>query len=275
MVALLGGCGNALVMSTGYAISSIVSRDRPRANTFFFFGQAVAAALCWPTKALIEQLFSRSELAQLGAGMTLVSLLSLSAIPVFKWRIAVVSEETTRKVGLREALGVVRQASLPLAALWVIYFSTGFVSPGQIMHWPLPSEPSSSKLLTDPKLYKSLCTYTFLLADAVGKALPLVVRNVSSFLGKSRTASLLILVLVTARLSLVPLFFFPPDVVSVRFILLVCFGLLSGSAASLSISLASFRALDQADIAGYLTSFAIINGIFMGSVAGMLVALVR
>jgi hypothetical protein len=88
---------------------------------------------------------------------------------------------------------------------------------------------------------------------------------------RAKCTPLVILALLTVRMGLVPLFYFPPATAWARFVLLAAFGLLNGSAASVALSLASARVQpDESDVIGYLCSFAIINGLFVGSLVGML-----
>ena len=277
-LALLGGAGNAQLMSTGYGVASLVSVDRPVSNTLFFFGQAVASAACWPLKRLVESL-TGSLSVQLGSLMGTISVVSLTVIPVYLLRISrysrlVAPHSETTSLKWTDVKRILRTTIYPILCLWVTYLCTNMVTPGQLMQWSAPVGEESA-LLSDPKLYRSLCSYVHLLSDAVSKSVPVLLavdRKRMHRILASRATPVVMGVLVLLRLCLVPLFYDPPGSTTGRFILLAIFGAMNGSAASLAISLCSYRT-DPADtdVAGYLSSFAIINGLFVGSLGGMLV----
>ena len=274
LVALLGGAGNAQLMSTGYGIASIVSIKKPIANTLFFFGQAMASALCWPLKTLVES-FTQSQLVQIGVTMCLISLVSLSVIPVYTHRISRYSNlQSDGTLSWSSAMGIFRKAMFPLTCLWLTYFCTNLVTPGQLLQWSVPMDDGND-LMRDDKWYRSLCSYVHLLSDAVGKSCvvavamnPLRMQAVLS----SRWIKIALSVFVVVRICMLPLFYWPPDDVLGRFLFLVVYGLMNGLTASLAVSLCSASVgPGENDVAGYLSSFTIINGLFIGSLAGMLV----
>lgn len=276
-LALLGGAGNAQLMSTGYGVASIVSLDVPVANSLFFFGQAMAAATCWPLKETVES-FAPSFESHLGIVMGIISLVALSIVPVFFGRVAkfprIATSEIQEAVKMAQIRKVLRASLFPVLMLWSTYFCTNLVTPGQLLQWPLPETDSVSPFLTDPKKYRSLSAYVHLMSDAAGKMLPvfLAIRssNIQAII-RAKCTPLVVLALLTVRMGLVPLFYFPPATAWARFVLLAAFGLLNGSAASVALSLASARVQpDESDVIGYLCSFAIINGLFVGSLVGML-----
>ena len=280
LVALLGGAGNAQLMSTGYGISAMISREKPIANSLFFFGQATASAVCWPLKLIVERM-SSSVTIQSGISMSSISLISLSVIPLFVYRlvrfeaITKPSDSPQTTLTWHNAKRVFLQVWFPCTCLWLTYFCTNLVTPGQLMLWTLPVTDSTSAYLTDSKLYRSLCSYTHLLADAIGKSILVLVsmspgriKAVLNFRYISHAAFFLLVV----RFATVVLFFIPPSAAAPRFLFLAIFGLLNGFVASLCLSMSVHRS-DPADtdLTGYINSFIIINGLFAGSVSGMLV----
>jgi hypothetical protein len=276
LIALIGGAGNAQLMSTGYGVASIVSIHRPIANTIFFFGQAVASAFCWPIKTLVEVLTS-VQIAQIGISMTAVSLISLSIIPIYKLRISKYARleiDSGGSVSWSNAIQVFRKAMFPLLCLWLTYFCTNLVTPGQLMQWSVPVD-NENDLLSDGNWYKSFCCYIHLLSDAVGKSCVVVValepRRMQVVMS-SKWIKISMALLVVARICMLPIFYFPPDNIACRFVFLVIFSLMNGVTASVAVSLCS-ASVDsgETDMAGYLSSFTIINGLFVGSLAGMLV----
>jgi len=280
IVALLGGAGNAQLMSTGYGVSALISKDKPIASNLFFFGQATASASCWPLKLVVERIAS-SSLAQTGISMCLISLISLSVIPMFVYRLSkfsaiekpTTSDQTALTVA--NAKRVLANVWIPGTCLWLTYFCTNLVTPGQLMLWGLPETDSSSAFLTDHKLYRSLCSYTHLLADAVGKSVLVVVSlrpiRIKSLLNFKYSLHIAVFLLL-ARFAIVAFFFIPPSAAGARFAFLAIFGLLNGFVASLCLSLSIHRAEPQdTDITGYISSFIIINGLFAGSLSGMVI----
>ena len=281
-IALFGGAGNAQLMSTGYGMASLMSQDRPVANNLFFFGQAMASTLCWPLKCLVEQMVD-SETLQLGLMMGLISLVSLSIIPIYRFRISgyLAPRESDREeeesLGCARGLRIFRQTFSPMLFLWLTFFCTNMVTPGQLLQWPVPVH--QEVFHNDAKKYRSLLSYLYLLGDAVGKTLPVLValrKSRMSRLLASKGTPLLLSVLVGVRFFMTILFFLAPNSCAGQMSVLVLFGLLNGLVASFALSLVSFR-VDPAlsDVAGYLSSFMIINGLFSGSLAGMLVKVVR
>jgi len=279
LVALLGGAGNAQLMSTGYGVASIVSVERPIGNSLFFFGQAAAAACCWPVKRLIETMTS-DETVQIGLAMIAIAIISLSVIPVFLVKIQRMTGDddlrtANQTLSWENARKILTNAWLPYLCLWMTYFCTNLVTPGQLTVWSLPVTTSSSAYLTDPKMYRSLCSYTHLLSDAVGKSIPVLVSANPERIRRlmsSKWAPVSIAGMTICRLGLLVLFFLPPLDVWSRFSFLTIFGLLNGVLASVCLSLSTFRAdKKDKDIAGYINSFIIINGLFIGSLIGMLV----
>lgn len=282
-LALLGGAGNAQLLSTGYGLASIVSSAKPMANNVFFLGQAAAAATCWPLKHLISSLTPNHTL-HLGITMGFISLVSLSVIPVFHYRIQprldwkpIPDEETTNPSKCANISRIMQKTIFPTCILWISFVATNLVTPGQVMRWGPSLTDSTSSIMTDEKLYLSLCVYMHLVADAFGKTLCVILasnqarylRMLSSRLMKPFLASL-----VLTRIGLVPLFYLPPQSDWGRFLLLSVFGLLHGIAVSFALSLSSSRVTAaDSDLAGYLSSFAIINGLLVGSIAGIVVRL--
>jgi hypothetical protein len=270
----------------------------------FFFGQAAAAASCWPFKILIESITSH-ESVQIGVSMLTISLVSISIIPVFMLKIrymasqggpteddtlsrdilksgpdsVIVGRHQTGTLSWKNAQKILRQSWLPFTCLWLTYLCTNMVTPGQVTTWPLPTTKSESGFLTNPQLYRSLCSYTHLLADAFGKSLVVVLsmnaKRIRSFL-TSRWSIICLLAMAACRIGLLVLFFLPPSDACFRFVVLSIFGILNGVVASLCVSLSTHRADSKdTDIAGYINSFIIINGLFIGSLFGMLTRLVR
>lgn len=286
LLALFGGAGNAQLMSTGYGVASLMSQDNPVANNLFFFGQAMASAICWPLKCVVEQLVD-SQTVRLGVLMGLISMISISIIPIYQYRLAqyprlsqftIVSKSST-SLSCETALGIIRQTVSPMLVLWLTFFCTNMVTPGQLMQWRTPEGTEGTFFHEDAKLYRSLCSYVYLLGDAVGKTLVVFVacnkKRILGILKHSWTCRLMPVILGT-RFSMMFLFYYPPDSLWGQISILVIFGLLNGIVASLALSLVSFR-VDPvySDVAGYLTSFVIINGLFSGSLAGMLVKVLR
>ena len=279
LVALLGGAGNAQLMSTGYGVSALISRDQPIANSLFFFGQATASASCWPLKLIIESIVP-SWVAQAGIAMTSISVVSLSIIPMFLLRLSrspaiAAKPPTETTLTFENAKRAFRKVWFPCTCLWLTYYCTNLVTPGQLMLWTLPETNSTSAFLTDHKLYRSLCSYTHLLADALGKSVLVIISlkpNWIKFVLNFRYASHIAFFLLIVRFSITVFFFIPPPLASWRFVFLAIFGFLNGLVASLCLSLSIHRAdpIDT-DLTGYISSFIIINGLFAGSVTGILV----
>ena len=280
IVALIGGAGNAQLMSTGYGAASLVSHEKPVANTLFFFGQALASSFCWPLKRAVEALVPTTT-TQVGISMCALSLVSLSILPVYLFRISRYSAlkgatgpESGAPLKWVDAKRIFRSTMFPITCLWMSYFCTNLVTPGQLMQWGVPEDQHESELLTDPKLYRSLCSYVHLLSDAVSKAVAVFIalrRDRMQRILDSRATPYVMVTLVAIRICLLPMFYLPPASAEGRFVLLAMFGGINGIIASLSISLCSSRVvLSDTDVAGYLSSFTIINGLFAGSLAGLL-----
>ena len=278
-LALFGGAGNAQLLSTGYGIASMVASDNPVANNLFFLGQAAASTSCWPLKHLMTTITSNHGV-HLGVIMGLMSLVSLSAIPVFFKRISTkLTVPNQQKITCADCARIMRQTMFPSIVLWLSFMFTNLVTPGQVMRWGLPSTVSSaSDIVTNEKLYLSLCLYVNLLADALGRCMCVLLasnRDRFSKIIASRYISLLLVAMVLIRASLVPLFYAPPSTDWGRFILLCFFGLIHGVAVSLALSLGSARvAKSDSDLAGYLSSFTIINGLLMGSIGGIVIRVI-
>jgi hypothetical protein len=272
--AFVSGASNAQLMSTGYGLASTVSQHRPVANSLFFAGQSVATVICWPIKLLIESANDDPVVRVLGV-MSASVLLSLSLIPVTHSRIQPFLPPPAKdqpQVTLSDAGRVLRHTWLPGLILWVTYFVTMLVIPGQVMQWaPVVSEG----YMSDSKSYRSLCVYAYLIADASSKFLPILISaspdRMRSFLS-SRIGPPTIGLLCFGRLVIVPFFIYPPAGIITRFVVLVTFGLTCGLSASLSLSLSTLQAPDKdKDLAGFLSSFLIINGLFFGSLTGILI----
>jgi hypothetical protein len=281
-LALLGGAGNAQLLSTGYGIASIVSTRKPMANNVFFLGQAAAAATCWPLKHVISSLTPNHTL-HLGITMGFISLVSLSVIPVFHYRIQSrlywkpISEGTNLSK-CKNITRIMQQTIFPTCILWISFVATNLVTPGQVMRWGPSLTDSTSSIMTDEKLYLSLCVYMHLVADAFGKTLCVILAsNQARYMRmlKSSFMKPFLVSLILARMGLLPLFYLPPQSDWGRFLLLSVFGLLHGIAVSFALSLGSSRVTAaDSDLAGYLSSFSIINGLLVGSIAGIVVRLI-
>lgn len=277
LLAVFGGAGNAQLMSTGYGVASLMAQERPVANNLFFFGQAMASATCWPLKCLIETVTEISESARLAIVMGLVSAVSISIIPIYHCRISKIPglhEVPPPEVGWSIVVKVFRETKGPMLVLWFSYFLTNMVTPGQLLQWPLPRSSEDN-----PKFHRSLCSYVYLLGDAVGKTVPVFLalkrRRIEKILNHPGTW-LFMIVIVIVRFCIMLLFYFPPVSFAGQVCMLGVFGFLNGFVASLALSQVSFR-VDPAlsDVAGYLSSFVIINGLFSGSLVGMLVKVFR
>lgn len=295
IVALVGGMGTALVLSSGYGIASAASRDAPLANNVFFFGQAIAAMVSWPLKSALETIPrgamspDDSSILQLGLAMGIAAITAAAIIPVYKWKIhrkyvdIVPVEEDPEKTTATNSTAVpwkiiLWKLIMPVSCIWVSFFATSMVSPGQLLRWPAFPDNSAS-FLSDERLHKSLCIYLLILAEAVGKSIPIIISMtgkpslLQTFLQYRHTEHLIICVIV-ARCALVPLFVYPPTSPAGQFILIAVFGISQGVCSSLCLSIASKKVpQEQADIAGYINSFTIVNGQFAGSIAGMLLRL--
>lgn len=277
-LALFGGAGNAQLLSTGYGVASLVSVDKPVANSLFVLGQAAAAALCWPMKRVVIAITENVQL-HLGIVMGLTSLISLSLIPVyyFKLRVGIsqLPANEAKSVTLAQSSKIVRQTMLPNMILWLSFMCTNLVSPGQILLWSIPSGANETNL----KLYLSLCVYVNLIADACAKCLCVWFasdkRRLARLLDHKWTSVSLIALLIV-RFTLAPLFFSPPSTEWARYTMLSVFGFIHGIIVSVSLSMSSSRVSKaDSDLAGYLSSFAIINGMLAGSGAGMIARMVH
>ena len=278
-LALLGGAGNAQLLSTGYGIASVVSFEKPLANSLFFLGQAAASALCWPFKRFMLALNPDNAALHLAIVMGVISLISLSLIPVFRYRLGPYTAskpvESKERVTCADASKIMHATLLPNCLLWLSFMCTNLVSPGQILVWKLPA----SSHTTDLKLYLSLCVYVPLVSDAVGKCCCAVVASQKHFFRKilnSNRTGLVLVGLLLVRVGMIPLFYFPPNQEWSRFLMLSVFGFLQGVVASLSLSLSSSRvSSNESDLTGYLSSFTIANGVLVGSVTGMLIRFIH
>lgn len=282
-LALLGGAGNAQLLSTGYGIASIVSTQKPMANNVFFLGQAAAAATCWPLKHLISSMTINHTL-HIGITMGFISLVSLSVIPVFYYRIQSrllywkpISENTNFSK-CKNITRIMQQTIFPTCILWISFVATNLVTPGQVMRWGPSLTDSTSSIMTDEKLYLSLCVYIHLVADAFGKTFCVILASNQArymLMLKSSFMKPFLVSLILARIGILPLFYLPPQSDWGRFLLLSVFGLLHGIAVSFALSLGSSRVTaSDSDLAGYLSSFSIINGLLVGSIAGIVVRLI-
>ncbi len=271
LAAFMTGAANAQLMSTGFAAASQVSRDYPVANSLFFAGQSVATILCWPIKLLIE-FFTLDPTTRIVAVMIVNIILSVLMIPLCHFRISpFVQCEDKSTLRLSQAVSVLKRVAVPVALLWLIYFGTPIVMPGQVMQWGVVV---SEGYLSDSKSYRSLCAYIYLVSDALSKFIPVILSasptRLDAFLG-SRLCRAAIGAATVGRLALIPLFISPPDALVWRFLLLVGFGSMCGLPASLALSWTSHRVPpEQKDVAGFLASFLIMNGYFFGSLTGIL-----
>jgi hypothetical protein len=276
LIALVGGMGNAQLLTTGYGMASLMSVKNPATNSLFFLGMASASACCWPIKTIMHAIISSNNPGlHLGVIMGITSLISLSIIPVFYFKLRPHTLVTTdkKRITCKDAWRVMKQTYVSNCLLWITLLCTALVTPGQVMLWTLPENSHTSDL----KIYLSLCVYLGLLADAFGKLICAALalwENVFKRILDSRWTPRFIILLAVARLVLMPFFYFPPNNGTSRFFILITFGLLHGIIASMSLSLSSHRvAAADSDLAGYLGSFSIVNGLLVGSVAGMLVRL--
>lgn len=275
-IALLGGMGNAQLLSTGYGIASILSERSPISNSLFFLGMAAASALCWPIKRIFLELNPQNPYLHLGILMGLTALISLSLIPLFYIGLR---KETTRhsidkrRITCLDVCRIFKQTILPNVLLWTTLTCTAIVTPGQVMLWSLPTNCHTSDL----KLYLSLCIYLGPLSDAFGKLVCVILASRKpSFEGllKSQWTPRLLISMTLVRIGLMPLVYNPPTDEGTRFFILIFFGFLHGIIASISLSLSSFRvSRGDADLAGYLGSFSIVNGLLIGSLIGMVIRL--
>lgn len=271
---MFGGVGTGLVLSSGYGIASAVSGEVPVANNVFFFGQAVAAIVSWPLKSLIEQIVPSNITAQICIGFGVSALCSLAVVTVHRLgirnklpapEVKAVEEKVSR-------VSILQKMAMPITLLWISFALTGLVSPGQVLRWS-PFPESSSEFLRDPKLHQSLCMYLLILADAFGKLIPILVSLYRDLLERIIINKITIFAVgltVVCRAGLTPLFVYSPTSLVGQFCLIIAFGLSQGVCATLCLSLGSIRAKSTPDIAGYISSFAIINGAFVGSISGML-----
>ena len=277
-LALFGGAGNAQLLSTGYGIASLVSVNKPVANSLFFLGQAAAAAFCWPMKRLVYAATKNTEL-HLGIVMGITSVISLTLIPLYYKRlrgaIATAPTTETKSVSWSQSLRILRLTMLPNTILWLSFMCSYLVIPGEIMLWQLPSDSNE----TDLKLYLSLCVYVNLLADAFAKCLCVWFANDTRRLSRvlnHKWTPFVLLVLLIIRCGLMPLFYAPPNPEWARYLMLSFFGFIHGIIVSIALSMSSSRVSSaDSDLAGYLSSFMIINGLLVGSGIGMIVRLVH
>ena len=275
----------AVLASAGFGLTGMCSIDVRR---FYMFGNCLAGVTAWPLMLLVEQILKRGfdlnpvrdvadRPSKLETMNTLV-VLSVAAlcffltIPYYMFGLA-------RSKCVKDALAKVKEASaqsgpakggvyetllacLPLAvAVWNIMFVTFLALPDQMVAW----NPTFKYPWDNSNTYQDMIIFMFNVFDVVGRFLALQYITmtptqvmVGSF---ARWALIPFYFLATASLA-----FFGNDlfkfvlqaVFATTYGLFLTWGMIHGP---------SQKGIhpDQAGTAGYIMSFAQVNGIFLGS----------
>jgi hypothetical protein len=154
----------------------------------------------------------------------------------------------------------------PALIAWLILFVTFLVFPGQVLRW----KPSYPNYPGGPFFYSNLLIYVFQVFDVVGRYVAMIPVKLSSDFVMSFTWPRVILMLL----------FYPATYCwwimsadAFRICLVAIFALSNGLLISWILRLGTEKVAVQnaADVAGYIISFFLVNGIFAGSVMALLI----
>lgn len=273
----LGVC-TAVSLSAGFGLACI---DSERAINYYCFGQALAGVLGWPLITCLGFLYRAVGFSTLpdpkynGAtavdSLTTLSTLLIGAatclgtIPYLKFKMARTyghilyssrqSEPVTRKT--------FRSLFPYAAASWCIMFITFLVFPSTVEKW----KPSFGGYPLGSYFFFSFSVYIFQVFDVVGRYIAIAGITVSEITILISAPSRLILA-IPFWLAIASWTVFRFDLV--RFCMLALLGVTNGFLMSNTMTRgAEAVQVEQRSAAGYILSFALSNGIFIGSVVAM------
>ena len=282
---LLLGVSGAIHQSASCGLAGAVSGT---AMNYMSVGQALAGLFGWPLMFLIQWLFSYmgvSEEATFAGGpspcesMTVLvafvfgSIITICFIPYYIVEMSsdyqlLINEspndpETDPKASKMHVFELVFGPSL---IAWLILFITFLVFPGQVLRW----KPSYSNYPGGPFFYSNMLIYVFQVFDVIGRYVAMIPISLSSKLVMNCTWPRVIIALAFYAATY-SWWIFAGD--AIRIFLVALFALSNGTLISWILRLGTERAapIGAADVAGYIISFFLVNGIFCGSILALLI----
>ena len=278
------GFFNAVLQSAGFGLAGICNS---KTMEFFSIGQAVAGLLPWPLIQLLNVVFTSAGLsvttdASTGqspvdtattlTSLALASAVTLILVPYYKFylsrsslvKTAIENLESVKDsvaVKGRSKLQIIRD-TLPLAfAVWFVLYVTFVVFPSELLAWTPSYGPYPGKFF-----YAGMLIYVFQVFDVVGRYL------VSVFAINPKHTKLAS----AFRSFLIPMFFlasyntsfFANDIT--RILLMAVFAASNGFILTWCMIHGPGQVNpDERDVASYIMSFFLVNGIFFGSLSSL------
>ncbi len=283
------GFGTAILSSAGFGLTALCT---PRIRQYYNVGTSLPGMLALPQMLLMNCVFKNGfhlsadppnefQAASLDMATTLALLASGSLClflmapffalylvrtkPVVE-AIQKINERKSALIPQRPFIKILGQ-TLPLAlAVWTVMFFSMSVFPDQVTTW----ETDTPKRYPGGEFgYQNILIYTFQVADVLARFL--VVSGVTLSATQVMIGSAL-------RIVLVPLFLLASAEVSifdndiVRFILIATMGITYGLVLAWGMILGPNQVrANEADTAGYIMSFFLVNGILFGSTLAFLI----
>ena len=278
MTVILGICG-AVHQSASCGLAGAISGE---AMNFMSLGQALAGLFGWPVIFGIEAIFAHMGVSQTPSfvgepspaeSITVLvkfifgALFNICFIQYYIVEMASdfesVVEKSESKVSKMEVFEIVFG---PALIAWLILFVTFLVFPGQVLRW----KPSFPNYPGGPFFYSNLLIYTFQVFDVVGRYVAMIPIHLSSnFLLNCNWPRIVLMLLFYPATYCFSLF----SADAFRITLVAFFALSNGLLISWVLRLGTEKVahLGAADVAGYIVSFFLVNGIFAGSVMALLI----
>ena len=280
------GFSNALIQSAGFGLAACVSDS---AINYFSFGQSLAGIICWPLQIALHYFFaeigfnterinSRPSMVEswtISVGFFIVAMTTLSMIPFFVFWLssAPAVRRAFHKLSIAKTTGqperdflVIFGDTLPLAlSVWFVLFATFLVFPGVV----LTMIPRFDKFPGGRPFFSALLIFVFQVFDVLGKLFTLigVVLNPRQVKILSPTRILIALLIYLSAADLTILKY---DGMKIFLVAVLAFtnGALINSAMMHGPS--QVRPA-EADRAGYIMAFFLVNGILFGSLVSLFI----
>ena len=279
MTMVLAVCG-AIHQSASCGLAGAISGS---AMNFMSLGQALAGLFGWPVIFAIECIFSHMGVSDtpsfLGGPsptesvtvlVTFVfgAIVTVAFIPYYIIEMSsdyelILQKQTKPSISKMSVFEIVFG---PALIAWLILFITFLVFPGQVLRW----KPSYPNYPGGPFFYSNLLIYVFQVFDVVGRYVAMIpIKLTSNFVMNFTWPRIVIMLL-----------FYPATYCwwimsadAFRLALVAVFALSNGVLISWILRLGTEKVAAQgaADVAGYIISFFLVNGIFAGSVMALLI----
>ena len=287
-----GGFAMCLVMTMVLAVSGAIHQSAScglagavsgAAMNYMSLGQALAGLFGWPVIFVIEWIFAHmgvSETPSFVGGpspaesMTVLvtfvfgAIVTVAFIPYYIIEMSsdyelILDKQSKPTISKMEVFEIVFG---PALIAWLILFITFLVFPGQVLRW----KPSYSNYPGGPFFYSNLLIYVFQVFDVIGRYVAMIPIKLSSNFIMNCTWPRIFLMLLFYAASYC---WWIMSADAFRMVLVALFALSNGVLISWILRLGTEKVTHHgaADVAGYIISFFLVNGIFAGSVMALLI----